>query len=156
MPDMSVFLSSAIYKNDSDIITKIPPVKAEFTPIVPFKKYRIVVAALSSRQAMGYHTVYAIDADRYNYDDICEELKDLGGIDADGYGQYLSASNKATQLQRNMEDTEVATEAEARGYSKGLQKAQDDEDNSAWSGFVKGFTTPVSLGLSLIGKGLGY
>jgi hypothetical protein len=161
IPDMSVFLSSPIYKNDSDIITKIPPVKADFTPVVPYKKYRIVVAALSSRQANGYHTVYTIDSDRYTYDDICQELKDLGAIDADDYGQYLAANNRATQLQRLAEDTEVATEAEARGYSKGRQEAQDDEDNSAWGGFKKGFlgatTLGISLGKELAGKGLlGY
>jgi len=149
MPDMSVFVSSDLFKENQDIIKKYLPVKMYFNAVPDFKRYRIVVIALSSMQAKGFHTIYTIDADRYTYNDITQELEDLGGINQEEYGQEKTEQAKSNAITRNIEDEDVASSAYSRGYSSGYQKQeeeqQEEEDDSPLSGILTGLSMPVNL-----------
>jgi len=159
MPDMSIFTSSDLYKKNKKVITKYLPEKKVFNVVPAYKPYRIVVIALSSLQATGYHTIYTIDATGDTIDDISNGLESLGGINQEDYGMQKTDEAKAQAIQRGAEDEDVAEAGYSRGYSSGYEKKQQEEAdaNSGWRGFVSGFTAPIQLAMGnkeLLGLGL--
>jgi hypothetical protein len=159
MPDMSIFTSSDLYKKNKKVITKYLPEKKVFNAVPAYKPYRIVVIALSSLQATGYHTIYTIDATTDTIDDISNGLESLGGINQEDYGMQKTDEAKAQAIQRGAEDEDVAEAGYSRGYSSGYEKKQQEEAdaNSGWRGFVSGFTAPIQLAMGnkeLLGLGL--
>jgi hypothetical protein len=90
-----------------------------------------------------YHTVYSIDANADTFDDICQELEDIGGVNQNDWG-----TEKHNQAMQNM-DKRIAENKTTynNGYSAGVNYRPPASDNSmsAWDGFKEGFTSVIDF-----------
>lgn len=135
-PDLSQFITSDFYNNNTHLITVYPPVKQIFNAVPPYKPYRIVVRSMGE----NYHTVFTIDANASTYDDICDELTDIGGVNQVSWGMEKSANatkNDVLQAKGNEETL--------KNYELTHPQQSSNTSESGWDGFTSGFNSVLDL-----------
>ena len=105
---------------------------------------------MSSLQASGYHTIYTVDANKNTYEDICQELEDIGGINQQDYGKNKQQQSAKDAIARVNEDQEVHNTGYNEGYNNGYEQQQNDSENTPWNAFKSGLELPISLVSNLL------
>lgn len=144
--DFSDFITSDFYKQNKDIITKYPPEKKYFNATPQYKQYRIVLKSTGYWNIQGNHTTYTIDANASNYNNILDELENLGAITSDDY--YTERRRQQGQEQEQL--TTALDTGYKGGYDTGYNvgvAAATPKKMSAWEGFKSGFMAPVNFAL---------
>ena len=160
--DLSDFVSSDFFSNNQHIITKYPPSPKNLyiLAVPPYKLNRIWVISVSSREALGYHTCYTVDAKDDTFKPICKELDDIGGHNQTALKAYrdydsktkIDNTNKLRLDATEYGDKQGFTRGNITGYNSGLTEGynqglanQPKEDNDWWSSFKDGVSTAVGV-----------
>ena len=138
--DLTSFITSDFYRNNISSIMIYPPVKDVFNAVPPYKPYRIVVRSMGD----SYHTVYTIDANKSNFNDVCGQLEDLGAVNQITWGKEKSAAANANDISQAKSTADTL-----RNYQIAHPPPSDD-GMSGWDAFKEGFGAVVDVAKTII------